>query len=82
MYKRFIILISAHRFEAIFCRRFSAMFSKDMEKFWHFVSENTPDFYTPTLKKGTLVHCDKRHDVNHPKMLLYTLDELFHVFMG
>ena len=82
LYVRFMILISAHRFEAIFCHRFSTTFSKDMEKFWHLASENTPDFYAPTLKKGTLVHCDKQHQGMHPKMLLYALDELSHMFRG
>ena len=62
MYVRFIILISTHRFEAIFCCRFSMMFSKDAEKFWCFVSENIPDFYMPTLKKEMLVPYDKLHE--------------------
>ena len=73
-------MISAHRFKAIFCHRFGVTFSKDMEKFWGFVSENTPDLYTLTLKKGTLAHCDKRCEGMCPKILLYALDELFHVF--
>ena len=82
MYVRFIVLISAHRFEAIFCHRFGMMFSKDAEKFWHFASENIPDFYMPTLKKEMLVPYDKLREGMHPKMLLYTLDKLFHVFKG
>ena len=80
MYTRFIILISAHRFEAIFHCTFNVMFSKDTEKFWCFASENIPDFYMPTLKKEMVVPCDKLHEGAHPKMSLYALDELFHVF--
>ena len=79
---RCIILISSHRFEAIFCYRFGATFSKDTEEYWHFTSENTPEFYSPTLKKETLVPCNKWHEGLCPKMLIYALDELFHVFMG
>ena len=79
---RFIILISAHRFKAIFHCRFDTTFSKDMEKLWHFASENIPDFYMPMLKKGTLVPYDKLHEGMHPKMLPYSSDELFHVFRG
>ena len=73
MYMRFITLISAHRFKAIFCRKFGTPFSKDNERFWHFVSENTPDFYSPTLTHETLVPYDKVHEGMHPKMLLYAL---------
>ena len=58
------------------------MFSKDTEKFWHFASENIPDFYMPMLKKETLVPYDKLQEGTHPKMLLYALDELYHVFRG
>ena len=57
-------------------------FSKDLEKFWHFTSENIPDFYMPALKKEMLVSYDKLCEGTHPKMLLYALDELFHVFRG
>ena len=73
-------MVSAHRFKAIFHHRFGVTFSKDTEKFWHFASENTPDFYMPTLKKGTPVHCDKQRKGMCPKMLLYALDDVFHVF--
>ena len=82
MYMRFITLISAHRFEAIFCCRFGAPFSKDAEKFWCFVLKNILDFYVPTLKCGTLIPCDKVCEGTHPKILLYALDELFHVIRG
>ena len=82
MYTRFIILISAYRFKAIFCHRFSMTFSKDMEKFWCFASEIIPNFYMPMLKCETLVPYNKLHEGMHPKMLLYALDKLFHVFRG
>ena len=32
------------------------------------------------LKHETLVPCDKGHEETCPKMLLYVLDKLFHVF--
>ena len=81
MYARFIILISAHRFEAIFNHRFGT-FSKDAEKFWNFASENIPDFYMPSLKKEMLVPNDKLHERMCPQILLYAVDKPFHVFRG
>ena len=82
MYVRYCNLISTHRFKTIFCCRFNASFSKDAKKFWHFTSENISDFYTPTLKHETLIPYDKIQEGTHPKMLLYALDKLFHVFRG
>ena len=65
---RFIVVISAHRFEAIFCCRFGQTFSKDVEKFRCFASENIPDFHAPTLKWETLILCDKLCEGMCPKM--------------
>ena len=79
---RFYNLISIHRFETIFHHRFNAPLSKDAKKFRCFISENIPDFYVPTLRHETLVPYDKIREGTHPKMLLYALDELFHVFRG
>ena len=40
-----------------------------------------PPFKTLTLNKETLWHEDSMRDGYHPKMLLYTLDELFYIYM-
>ena len=37
-------------------------------------------FKTPTMQCGTLHNEDVLHKGYHPKMLLYTLDELFYIF--
>ena len=39
-----------------------------------------PPFKTPTLNKGTLRAAEGMRDGYHPKMLLYTLDELLYVY--
>ena len=39
-----------------------------------------PPFKMPTLNKETLWAKDSMRDGYHPKMLLYTLDELFYVY--
>ena len=76
------MLIYSCRFEEIFHCRFGVTFSKDMEKLWHFASKHIPDFYMLTLMKETLTPLWKTVWGTCPKMLLYALNELFHVFRG
>ena len=40
-----------------------------------------PPFKTPTLNKGTLWAAEIMRDGYRPKMLLYTLDELFFIYV-
>ena len=42
--------------------------------------ECVPSFKTPIMQPGSLHHKDVMRDGYRPKMLLYTLDELFYVF--
>ena len=61
-------------------------FTKDNEKLWHHATKCLLDFYSPTYTStplnGRLVPVRMLHVGSQPKMLSYTLDELFHVFCG
>ena len=85
MYARvLIILISTYRFETSFSRRFGMFFAKDNEKLWHLATKHLPNFYSPmytcTPLHGRLIPVKMMHVGSQPKMLLYTLNELFHVY--
>ena len=73
-------LIFIHRFETIFHQHLNATFIKDKEHLWHFASEGTDDFHAPTFNHKDLKLCNMKRMGSHPKMLLYALDELFHIF--
>ena len=74
-----------HRFEVIFTQQAGRTFSLATEELWKsraLEGRDTciPMFRTPTMQCGTLHNEDVLHDGYWPKMLLYTLDELFYVF--
>ena len=71
-----------HRFKTIFNWHFNATFSKDYEHLWQHASETVADFSVPTLDIDDQSPCSIKCMGSHPKMLLYTLDKLFHVFWG
>ena len=49
---------------------------------WHHMSELQANFKAPTYEVvgGMLTPVDKEHMVSHPKMLLFALDELSHIY--
>ena len=75
-------LIFIHRFETIFHWHFNTTFIKDNEHLWHFTSEGTANFHVPIFNHEDLKPCNVKCTGSHPKMLLYTLNELFDVFRG
>ena len=56
------------------------MFSLAMEDDWKHKSEGVASFKMPTMQHGTLQNEDVLHKGYRPKMLLYTLDELFYIY--
>ena len=73
------------RFEAIFILHTGRTFTQATEGLWKTRAlggrdASVPPFKTPTLQKGTLRAAESMMDGYHPKMLLYTLDELFYVY--
>ena len=71
-----------HRFETIFHQHFNATFSKDYKHLWQHALETAADFSAPTFDIDDLSPCSIKCTGSHPKMLLYALDELLHVFWG
>ena len=71
-----------HRFDTIFRWCFNATFSKDYKHLWRHASETAADFTALILHIDDLGPCSVKCMGSHPKMLLYALDELFHVFRG
>ena len=74
----YINLLFLYRFEAIFNQRFNTTYTIDTELMWHHVLELQANFKAPTYEVmgGTLAPMDKEHMGSHPKMFLFTLDEL------
>ena len=79
-------LISTNRFETIFSRRFSASFTKDNKKLWCHATVCLLNFYSPTYMhtplNERLIPVRTLCVGSWPKMLFYTLNELFHVYCG
>ena len=79
-------LISTYRFETIFSRRFHAFFTKDNEMLWCHAAKCLLDFYSPTYMctplNQRLIPVRTLLVGSQPKMLSYTLDELFHMYCG
>ena len=73
------------RFEVIFTLRTGRTFTHTTEGLWKTRAlggrdVGVPPFKTPTLNKGMLWAVEIMRDGYHPKMLLYTLDELFFIY--
>ena len=76
----------AYRFEAVFTRWTGRTFSQATEGLWKSRMLRgrdacIPTFKTPTMQPGSLCHEDVMCDGYRPKMLLCTLNELFHIFV-
>ena len=56
------------------------MFSLAMEEDWKHKSKGIISFKMPTMQCGTLWNEDVLCEGYRPKMLLYTLDELFYIY--
>ena len=72
-------------FEAVFTRWTGRTFSQATEGLWKSRALGgrdacIPTFKTPSMQPGSLHHEDMLCNGYWPKMLLYTLDELFYVF--
>ena len=82
MESSYINLLFLYRFEAIFNQCFNATYTIDTELMWHHVSELQANFKAPTYEVlgGALALVDKKHVGSHPKMFLFTLDELSYVY--
>ena len=81
-----VSLFVVDRFEAIFTLCTGRTFTHAMEGLWKTRAlggrdAGIPPFKTPTLNKGTLQAAEIMRDGYCPKMLLYTLDELFFVYV-
>ena len=73
------------RFEAVFTRHTGRTFSLAMEGLWKsraFGGKDVciPPFKMPSMQLGSLHHEEVMCDGYRPKMLLFTLDELFYIF--
>ena len=77
-----VLLFNSHRFETIFCQHFNTAFSKNYKHLWQHASETTANFSALKFDTDDLSPCSVKCMGSHPKMLLYALDELFHVFQG
>ena len=77
-----INLLFLYRFEAIFNWCFNATHTIGTEPMWCHVSELQANFKAPTYEVlgGMLVPVDKECMGSCPKMFLFTLDELSHVY--
>ena len=56
------------------------MFSLAMEEDWKCKSDGIASFKMPTMQCGTLWNKDILREDYRPRMLLYTLDELFYIY--
>ena len=75
-------MILLHRFETIFRRHLNAALCKDNEYLWRHVNESLADFEMPTYDRETGMSCILKRTRMHPHMMLYAMDEMFHVFRG
>ena len=81
-----VSLFVVDRFEAIFTLHTGRMFTHATEGLWKTRAlggrdAGVPPFKKPTLNKGMLWAAEIMRDGYHPKMLLYTLDELFFIYV-
>ena len=74
------VLVVACRFEAIFKQRFGRTFSYVTNEDWKHKSEGVTSFKMPTMQHDTLWLEDVMWEGYRPKMLLYSLDELFYIY--
>ena len=60
----------------------NATLCKDNEHLWRHVNESLTDFKMPTYDCETGVPCNQKRMGMHPHMMLYAMDEMFHIFQG
>ena len=70
------------RFDVIFRRCFKGTFSKSSEHLWRHVNSEVTDFQTPTYDRDTGAPINVLRTSTCPRMMLYTLDELFFICRG
>ena len=75
-------MILLHRFETIFRQCFNAMLYKDNKHLWRHVNESLTDFEMPMHDSETGMPCILKRTGTHSCMILYAMDEMFHVFQG
>ena len=80
MWLNYLILL--HRFGTIFRWCFNATLCKDNEHLWRHINESLTDFEMPTFDHETGTPCIQKRTGMCPHMMLYAMDEMFHVFWG
>ena len=58
------------------------MLCKDNEHFWRHINESLTDFEMPMYDREVGTPCVPKRTGMHPCMMLYAMDEMFHVFQG
>ena len=61
---------------------FKGTFCKGSKHLWRHVNKDLVDFQMPNHDRKTGVPIDLRRTGTHLRMMLYTLDELFYMFLG
>ena len=68
-------------FLAVFCVHFDALYDASNEsglRWW--INENIRDFITPTfIRSNPFNACTVRHEGHRPKVLLWIMEEFFHI---
>ena len=77
-----IYLILLCRFEIIFRWCFDATLCKDNEHLWRHVNKSLADFKMPTYDGEVGTPCILKRTRMCPRMMLYAMDEMFHIFQG
>ena len=72
-------MLVTSRFEAIFACRSGRPFTQDSEEEWKHRAEGVVMFKMLTMQTSTLRCKDELREGYCPKMLLYVLDEMFHI---
>ena len=58
------------------------MLCKDNEHLWRHVNESLADFEMPTYDHEMGMPCNQKRTETCPHMMLYAMDEMFHIFWG
>ena len=58
------------------------MLCKDNEHLWRHINESLADFEMPTYDREMGTPCNQKRTGTCPHMMLYAMDEMFHIFWG